>query len=147
MAATFTLITECPASAAEMFDVSLDIDAHVDSMSSSQELAIDGVTTGRIGLGQTVTWRARHFGIWFEMTSTITTLDRPHHFIDEQVSGPFKSYSHEHFFEDIPSGCRMIDTVTVANPVFGFIADRLVLVPYLRRLMIKRNRALIRLVG
>jgi len=38
--------------------VSLDIDAHVDSMRRSGGRAIAGGTRGRIELGQTVTWRA-----------------------------------------------------------------------------------------
>lgn len=144
MVATFTLVTECPADAAALFDISLDIDAHVDSMSQSRERAIGGVVSGRIGIGQTVTWRARHFGIWFTMTSKITTLDRPRRFVDEQVSGPFKTFAHEHIFEDISGGCRMTDMLTVASPIFGALAERLGLVPYLRRLIQKRNAALIR---
>lgn len=119
MVATFTLVTDCPTDAATMFDISLDIDAHVDSMSQSRERAIGGMMSGRIGLGQTVTWRARHFGIWFTMTSKITTLDRPRSFIDEQVSGPFKTFAHRHTFEDTSGGCRMTDTITVASPIFG----------------------------
>ncbi len=59
MPSTFTLTTETPFSAAELFDVSLDIDAHIASMSRSGETAVAGVTTGSIGLGETVTWRAR----------------------------------------------------------------------------------------
>ncbi|MFV0374856.1 SRPBCC family protein [Microbacterium sp.] len=147
MAATFMLVTECPTDAATIFDLSLDIDAHVDSMSQSRERAIAGVMSGRIGIGQTVTWRARHFGIWFTMTSKISTLDRPRRFIDEQVNGPFKTFAHEHAFEDASGGYRMIDTLTVASPIFGALAERLVLVPYLRRLIQKRSAALIRNVG
>lgn len=144
MASTFALVTECPTGAAAMFDVSLDIDAHVASMSQSHERAIGGVTTGRIGLGQTVTWRARHFGIWFTLTSKITALDRPHRFVDEQAQGPFTTFIHEHRFEDTPHGCRMTDTITVASPILGVVAERLVLVPYLRRLIRQRNLALVR---
>jgi hypothetical protein len=48
-----------------VFDLSLDIDAHLASMARSGERAIAGVTTGQIGLGEEVTWRARHFGIPF----------------------------------------------------------------------------------
>lgn len=127
-----------------MFHVSLDIDAHVASMSQSREPTISGVTAGRIGLGQTVAWRARHFGIWFTMTSKITALDRPHRFVDEQVQGPFRTFAHEHRFEDTRHGCRMTDTISVASPILGVVAERLVLVPYLRRLIRQRNLTLIR---
>lgn len=140
---TFTLVTDTPFSAQALFDLSLDIDAHIASMSESSERAVAGVTTGRIGLGETVTWRARHFGIWWTMTSQITALDRPTHFTDQQVRGPFKTFIHEHRFEQLPTGARMIDAITVASPVFGSLAERLVLVPYLRRLIAKRNAHLL----
>ena len=143
MPSTFTLVTETPLSAEAIFDLSLDIDAHVASMSQSAERAVDGIVTGRIGLGETVTWRARHFGIWWTMTSQITALDRPTRFVDEQVRGPFKAFVHEHRFESIATGCRMTDTITVASPVFGALAERVVLVPYLRRLIAKRNAHLL----
>ncbi len=146
MATTFTLVTECKADAATMFDISLDIDAHLESMSRSKERAIDGVTSGRIDLGETVTWRARHFGIWFTMTSKITDLERPWRFVDQQVRGPFKTFIHEHTFENTSNGCRMTDTITVASPTFGALAERLVLVPYLRRLIRLRNATLLRRV-
>lgn len=71
-----------------VFDLSLDIDAHRAPMSASNERAIAGATSGRIGLGETVTWRATHFRIPFTITSRVTELDRPHRFVDEQVRGP-----------------------------------------------------------
>lgn len=58
-----------------------------------------GVTAGRIGLGEEVTWRAVHFGLPFTMTSRVTELERPLRFVDEQVRGPFRSFRHEHRFE------------------------------------------------
>lgn len=143
MPSTFTLVTETPVSAQELFDLALDIDAHVSSMSQSAERAVAGVTTGRIGLGETVTWRARHFGVWWTMTSQITALDRPTLFIDQQVRGPFKAFVHEHRFEQLATGSRMTDRITLASPIFGSLAERLVLVPYLRRLIATRNRHLV----
>lgn len=143
VASTFTLVTETRHDATDLFGMSLDIDAHVASMSQSRERAVGGVTTGRIGLGETVTWRARHFGIWFTMTSRITALEEPVRFVDQQESGPFKIFIHEHRFEPLPTGTRMIDTVTVGSPIFGAPAERLVLVPYLRRLIARRNALLI----
>jgi hypothetical protein len=37
----------------------------------------------------------------------------------------------------------MTDTLTLASPVFGALAERLILVPYLRRLIVERNRHLV----
>ena len=140
---TFTLATETSSSAQALFDLSLDINAHVSSMSQTAERAVAGVMTGQIGLGETVTWRARHFGVWWTMTSQITALDRPTRFIDQQVRGPFKTFIHEHRFEQLTTGSRMTDTITVASPIFGSLAERLVLVPYLRRLIARRNAHLL----
>lgn len=147
MPTTFEITTESSASAAALCDVSLDIDLHVASMADSGERAIAGVTSGRIGLGESVTWRARHFAVWFTMTSRITELDHPRRFVDEQVTGPFRSFRHVHEFHHTAEGCRMVDTITVASPVFGVLAERLVLVPYLRRLIRERNRTLLAAVG
>lgn len=140
---SFTVVTETPIPAQALFDLSLDIDAHVSSMSQSGERAVAGVTAGRISLGEMVTWRARHFGVWWTMTSQITALDRPSYFVDQQVRGPFKTFVHEHRFEQHATGSHMIDTITLASPIFGRLAERLVLVPYLRRLIEKRNTHLI----
>lgn len=139
MPSTFVVKTDADVSARKMFEISLDIDAHVSSMQQSGERAIAGTTSGAIGLGETVTWRARHFGIWFTMTSEITEIEKPARFVDQQVSGPFKTFVHEHRFEPVGDGCRMTDTITVGSPVFGRLAERVVLVPYLRRLITKRN--------
>jgi hypothetical protein len=34
-------------------------------------------------------------------------------------------------------------TITVGSPILGFLAERLILVPYVRRLVAKRNRHLV----
>lgn len=143
MATSFTIVARTIVPAEELFDVSLNIDEHVSSMSESSERAIGGVTSGTIGLGETVTWRARHFGIWFTMTSRVTALDRPHRFVDEQIRGPFRSFRHEHTFTRDGNETVMVDTIRLESPVFGRLVERLVLMPYLRRLIGKRNAYLI----
>lgn len=146
MPSTFEILTKCPCAAEELFDASLSVDAHVESMAASREQAVAGVTQGSIALGETVTWRARHVGIWFTMTSRITALDRPHRFVDEQVSGPFRSFRHTHEFVEHGGVTRMTDRITVGAPVLGVVAERLVLVPYLRRLIRIRNEHLVECV-
>lgn len=143
MVSSFSVVTRARRSVEEMFDVSLSIDEHVTSMAKSGERAIGGVTSGSIALGETVTWRARHFGVWFTMTSQITSLQRPDRFVDEQVRGPFRSFHHEHTFRRDGDDTIMTDTLTIASPVFGRLAERVVLVPYLRRLIEHRNRHLL----
>lgn len=109
-----------------------------------RERAIGGVTAGSIGLGETVTWRAWHFGVPWTMTSAITELEEGVRFVDEQMRGPFRRFRHVHVFEPHGAGSRMIDQIELASPVLGAIAERLVLVPYLRRLIRRRNAHLLR---
>lgn len=45
------------------FDLSRSIDLHKVSTEQTNEEAIDGVTSGLISLDESVTWRAKHFGI------------------------------------------------------------------------------------
>lgn len=142
MSSTFTIVHRSDASAERMFALSLSIDAHLSSMQDSGERAVSGVTNGQIGLGEQVTWRAKHFGVWFTMTSRITHLERPHRFTDEQVAGPFRSFAHEHTFVREGDVTVMTDTVSLASPFLGRFAERIVLVPYLRRLIHQRNRYL-----
>ena len=141
VAVAFEVITQLDASPERAFDLSLDVDAHTGSMAKSRERAIRGVTSGGLGLRDEVTWRARHFGLPWTMTSKITELDRPRRFVDEQVAGPFASFRHEHLFEPYGGGTRMIDRVTFTAPVgvVGRIAERILLARYLEHLIRSRN--------
>jgi hypothetical protein len=117
----------------DCFELSLSVDAHAASMSASGEHAVGGVTTGVMKLGDTVTWRARHFGILVRMTSAITEYDYPSRFVDEQQRGPFRRWRHEHTFTAMPDGrTQMTDVVEFQSPLgpAGWIADRLVLDRY-----------------
>ncbi|XZE19979.1 TIGR01777 family oxidoreductase [Pirellulaceae bacterium SH449] len=52
-------------------------------------------------------WLARH-----------TVYDPPHRFRDEQISGPFQSWIHDHIFEPTSeSSCRLIDSVQYQLPL------------------------------
>src|SRR6266487_7011670 len=92
----------------DCFDLSLSVDAHRASMSQSGERAIGGVTSGVMKLGDTVTWRARHFGIPVRMTSAITEYERPVRFVDEQQRGPFERWRHEHIFTAVDDGTKTL---------------------------------------
>jgi ligand-binding SRPBCC domain-containing protein len=131
---------EAPVEAA--FDLSLSVDAHTGSMAASGERAVAGVTSGVMGPGDTVTWRARHFGVPFTMTSRISAHERPHRFVDEQVAGPFASWWHEHLFAQDTEGTTMTDVVRYTSPAgpVGRLVDRLVLERYMTRLLRQRNQ-------
>lgn len=143
MVSSFRLITDCAVAPPHLFALSLDIGAHVDSMAASRERVVGGVAAGRIGLGQSVTWRAWHLGLPWTMTSTITALEEGRRFVDEQTRGPFRRFRHVHEFTPTATGTRMVDEIELASPLFGIAAERLVLVPYLRRLILQRNAHLV----
>ena len=121
----FELRTEIAAPIGRVFDLARSIDAHVDSMAQSRERAIAGVTSGLIGLGEHVTWRARHFGIPFTMTSEITAMEPPNYFVDEQRRGPFRTFRHEHRFERTHGRTIVTDSVTISAPLgsIGRVAE------------------------
>lgn len=146
MPVKFVVETPSSHSPEALFDVSLSIDAHLDAFSDSRETVIAGVASGHIGMGETVTWRARHFGLWFVLTTRITALERPTRFVDEQVEGPFRTYVHEHRFRREGAMTIMTDVVTVGSPVCGWLVDRVILGPYLRRLITRRNTQLVRIL-
>ena len=144
MAVSFELRTRLAMPVQAAFDLSRSIDEHVDSMAGSNERAVGGVTSGLIGDGQDVTWRAVHFGIPFRMTNRITRMSSPDSFVDEQVDGPFRFFRHEHVFDADGPTTTMIDRVSFAAPcgILGILAEKLVLGRYLRRLIEERNRFL-----
>lgn len=127
-----------------VFDLARDIGLHERSMGATGERAIRGRTAGPLELGETVTWRARHFGRWWTLTSRITEMHGPTIFVDEEVHGPFRWFRHEHGFGAFPGGTVMTDDWEHKAPfgVFGWIADRLVLGRYMRGLLETRNAAL-----
>lgn len=146
MTASFVCRTESQLPVELLFDLARSIDAHVESQRTSGERAVAGVTSGLIGEGQEVTWRARHFGIPLTMTSRITRLDFPRSFTDEQVKGPFKAFRHVHEFTATATGSMMVDRVEFTAPlgVLGRAVERLFLARYLKRLIASRGRFLAR---
>jgi len=124
-----------------VFDLSRSIDLHKISTEHTNEEAIAGITSGLIELNDWVTWRAKHFGIYQILTSKITEFEYPNFFSDEMVKGAFKSFKHEHHFENHKNGTLMIDYFDYQSP-FGFlgkIADSLFLKKYMTDLLAKRN--------
>ena len=75
------------------------------------------------------------------MTSRITEFAAPSRFVDEQVSGPFASWWHEHVFEERENATLMTDTVHFRSPAgpLGRLVDTVVLTTYLTRLLTQRN--------
>lgn len=142
--AKLELVTGIDAPRERVFDLARSIDLHTASMEKSREYAAGGVTSGLIGEGESVTWKARHFGIWFTLQSQIVAWDPPRHFRDSMVRGPFRRMDHDHFFEESDSGTIMRDVFDFDSPLglLGRAVDRLVLADNMRRLLADRNAAI-----
>lgn len=135
------LQTLIKADQATCFDASRSIDVHVSSMVKSKEKAIGGTTTGLIGLHETVTWKAKHLGIWWTLTTRITQMDEPNSFTDEIVSGPFATMHHKHIFIAVGKQTCMIDEFTFSSPLglLGKFATWLFVKKYMYKLLSERN--------
>jgi ligand-binding SRPBCC domain-containing protein len=124
------------------FDLSRSIEVHLLGTERTGERAVDGVTTGLIGPGQFVRWRAKHLGVRQRLTSKTTAYDSPRYFQDTMVEGAFKFMQHDHFFTAISeSQAEMRDRFTFAAPlsVLGNIAEQLFLKRYMDRFLRHRN--------
>ncbi|WP_078432073.1 SRPBCC family protein [Metabacillus halosaccharovorans] len=124
------------------FDVARDIDIHTESTSQTNECAVGGVTSGLIGLNETVTWEAVHFGVKQNLTVRITEFDFPKRFVDEMEKGAFKRFYHVHEFIEKENGTLMLDTFDYTSPfgIIGRLADQLFLEQYMKEFLINRNR-------
>ena len=141
---TIFLETIIKAPVERVFDLSRSIDAHIDAAFDTRERAVAGRTSGLIGLGETVTWSAVHFGLRQRLTVKITAMDRPHSFTDTMVSGAFKSMHHRHEFEAMEEGTLMKDYFAFEAPLglLGRFAERLFLRRYMTHFLVQRNAVL-----
>jgi ligand-binding SRPBCC domain-containing protein len=146
--AVIDITTDIRAPIQRVFDLSRSVDLHTASTSQTGERAVPGVTSGLMQLGDYVTWRARHFGIWQQLTTRITVFEPPSYFRDSMVDGAFKRFDHDHFFSARGEFTQMRDVFAFDSPlgILGDIADRLFLAGYVRRFLDGRN-ALIKTVA
>jgi ligand-binding SRPBCC domain-containing protein len=141
---TINLITKIKAPIQTVFDLSRNIDIHQQSASKSNEKAIDGVTSGLINHNETVTWRGKHFGFYLTHKSRITAMTFYNYFADEMEEGKFKTFKHQHFFEETNGVTTMTDKFQYETPfgVFGKIFDYLFLKKHLTDFLLNRNKIL-----
>ncbi|MBC8755721.1 SRPBCC family protein [Kordia sp. YSTF-M3] len=139
---TIKLSTHIKAPILTVFDLSRDISEHEASTKNSREKAIAGVTSGKISLGETVTWRAKHFGFYLTHTSLITAFESPTYFVDEMTKGVFKSLHHEHIFKEADGVTEMIDIFKYEVPysIFGKLFNYFILKSYLTKFLFERNK-------
>jgi hypothetical protein len=124
-----------------VFDLSRSVEVHLlaNVHGNEQALAVGGVTTGLVDLGQQVSWRAKHFGFWHNLTSETTALEAPTYFQVTMVKGIFRFMQADHRLRSLPSGgteLKDIFAIAAPLPILGPIAEGL----FLRRYMMALNR-------
>ena len=126
---TIHITTEIKAPIETVFNNSRNIDLHQESASQTNEKAIAGRTSGLIEKEETVTWKGKHFGFYLQHQSIITEMDFYTYFVDEQLKGKFKSFKHQHFFEEKNGVTIMQDILQYETPfgIFGKLFDKLLL--------------------
>ncbi len=141
---TIRLTTEINAPVQRCFDLSRSIDLHMLSTRQTHEKAVAGITSGLIGLNEEVTWRARHFGIYQQLTSRVTAFEAPAFFKDEMVKGIFKKIEHKHLFEQQGIMTIMKDEFYFEAPlgILGKFFSECILVHYMRTFLKQRNEVI-----
>jgi ligand-binding SRPBCC domain-containing protein len=124
-----------------VFDLSRSIDLHKFSMNRFGERPVAGRISGLIEQGETVTWKAKHLFKERTLGVRITAMEAPHSFVDEMLTGDFRSMKHEHYFKECDNGTFIIDHLSFESPygVVGKVFNQLYLTGYMKRLIEDRN--------
>ena len=141
---TIKITTNYFATIEKVFDINRNIDIHQQSASKTNEIAIAGITSGLINKNETVTWKGKHFGVYLTHQSLISELIFPTYFVDEQLKGKFKSFKHQHFFEQKENYVEVTDILNYETHygIFGKLFDKLFLKKHLTDFIMKRNAVL-----
>jgi ligand-binding SRPBCC domain-containing protein len=135
-----TTIVQAPMDRCFMLAVSIDL-----QMAATGHKAIDGVTRGLIGPGDTVTWQGRSFGRKVRHQSLIEVWRPYSYFRDIMIAGSLASYEHDHHFAPLNDGTRIRDEIHFSTPkgMWGRLEERF----FLRKeisMMLRQRNALIK---
>lgn len=141
---TIKITTHYFAPIEKVFNTNRNIDIHQQTASKTKEIAIAGITSGLINKNETVTWKGKHFGVFITHQSIIPEMIFPTYFVDEQLKGQFKSFKHQHFFEQKENYVEVTDILEYETPfgIFGQLFDKLFLKKHLTNFIIERNAIL-----
>ena len=126
------------------FNLSLSPKLHVISTEETGEKIVKGRKEGLFEVNDEVTWSAKHFGIWQELTVKITEMRFPYFFSDEMIKGNFKKMKHEHFFKNEDEKTIMKDIFLFESPfgIAGRIFNKVFLRNYMKKFLIIRNNVI-----
>lgn len=89
------------------------------------------------------------FGVKLDWMTEITQMETEKYFIDEQRSGPYKFWHHQHHFKEIEGGTEMDDILTYGLPLglFGRMANGLFVADKLQQIFEYRKQKVTELFG
>ena len=126
------------------FDLARSVEVHLQSTAHTQERAVAGRISGLCELGDTITWRAKHFGLFQHMKVAITKMEPFSYFQDRMIEGAFKSFTHDHYFEQKGGVTVMRDCFAFRAPlgILGKLSELLFLDRYMLDLLKRRNQVI-----
>jgi len=89
------------------------------------------------------------FGIKMDWVTEITHIKDQEYFIDEQRSGPYAIWHHQHHFREIKGGVNMTDILTYAIPygIIGRITNTLLVKRKIKKIFAYRQQQIEKLFG
>jgi ligand-binding SRPBCC domain-containing protein len=101
---------------------------------------VRGRTTGHVVGGDTVRWEGWQLGLPQVHESLIPVYEKPFHFQDRMIAGRFKTFEHDHWFEQTADGVTLRDELRFTMPLgpLGWMVGRVVMVPHIRKLLRRR---------
>lgn len=78
--------------------------------------------------GMFITYKIKPlFNMPINWCTEITHINEPHYFIDEQRTGPYRIWHHEHHFKAVKGGVLMTDILSydIGKSIFGWLAGEL----------------------
>jgi ligand-binding SRPBCC domain-containing protein len=99
--------------------------------------------------GTIIDYRLALFGLPFRWRTLIEAVEPGRRFVDVQLRGPYRSWHHEHLFEDAPGGTLVRDRVTYQLPFgpLGELAHALAVGRQLRTIFDHRRLAIAERLG
>jgi len=99
-----------------------------------------------IKMGARIRYQLRLHGIPLRWESEITAWQPPCRFVDEQRSGPYRRWVHEHLFLQDAEGTRICDSVHYSI-IGGILANRLFVAPDLNKIFEFRRQKVSEIFG
>lgn len=97
-------------------------------------------------VGTLIDYSIRIHGVGVRWKTLITRWEPPHRFVDVQLKGPYRWWHHEHRFEPVSGGTRVVDAVEYAAPL-AWISHPLLVRRDVARIFEYRESALREVLG